>query len=831
MYQRFRFARSSDLDSYNISIVEISPAQFFESSADPDPALDDLDPAIWSNAVEPNLSKVAARYLGHLDLATHVFPEGAIDDVAKATLELLRYDGRYITLSTCYNIPLNICGTTLDAQAAVCLIYRPSTTILLVLVDEKTLLNKAGNAETQVVRQAIATFQFYGNRESYAPNKRSDHARLYCRVSPDDLFISQLESDGLLYTVGTESVPTPVQCITRNMHYERMHYEIVNCMSKKTFTRDRHVLSIAIASSLLPSKEGAPGEYKALSFHLFAVRHLTDCHAVTPATAFALSLFRPGSFCWRNTLDFSRLLPAISTTHGKLTSRLLSMPPMKVLFTEFAATRLPTSSTTAALNPNAHASLASSGKLTASPTPLSPPLSTFSPSPNPNATAAEEEVPEHPAVVVDEATGGLGGSHEGVVLVPHCDEQPQVDVTFARLRLRAQPLLDLRLVLGQEREKAHHLEGRLRSRTSRGLRLAAIVVLSKACVSPVSSISVYWSAEAHLLLLPGHDQVTWRYALSFSDPGSENYGIANAHTTLRHMHDRSLEGTVQHRWMRHKKNVKPEATWSQFRRRFAPGFEDLLELGVTNGWYDITRPIDALTFRWVFIPYIQSEVDAYVHRVNFTKKRSDKNKVLPHGIPEDIATNPGAFGCLDFGINVDPAAIDYVEQLYAPRDDPVFQLVPPTFHEHISRVYAELGCPPVTFETAWDVYRMLVLRLEDLQARADNENFKSAMDDWEVEAHLLTHGDEEDHGNDLPYGPPEGAELAGGEVQVRPDGSIYMGGVNGGRGLDSNLEARLDELTEADNDFEFEIDEQGVATEFEDDSDYEDLNPGVVGQW
>ncbi|KAF4612730.1 hypothetical protein D9613_011787 [Agrocybe pediades] len=56
-------------------------------------------------------------------------------------------------------------------------------------------------------------------------------------------------------------------------------------------------------------------------------------------TAFALSLFRPGSFCWRNTLDFSRLrmLPALSTTHGKTTSRLISMPPMKVLFTELAS--------------------------------------------------------------------------------------------------------------------------------------------------------------------------------------------------------------------------------------------------------------------------------------------------------------------------------------------------------------------------------------------------------------------------------------------------------------------------------------------------------------
>jgi len=80
--------------------------------------------------------------------------------------------------------------------------------------------------------------------------------------------------------------------------------------------------------------------------------------------------------------------------------------------------------------------------------------------------------------------------------------------------------------------------------------------------------------------------------VSQSDPGSENYGIANAHTTLRHLHDPSLVGTVQHRWMRQKKNVKPEIAWSQMRRRFTPGFENLLEVGVTNDWYDINRPLD-----------------------------------------------------------------------------------------------------------------------------------------------------------------------------------------------------------------------------------------------
>lgn len=77
-----------------------------------------------------------------------------------------------------------------------------------------------------------------------------------------------------------------------------------------------------------------------------------------------------------------------------------------------------------------------------------------------------------------------------------------------------------------------------------------------------------------------------------SDPGSENYGIANAHTALRHWHDPNLAGTLQHRWMRDKKNVMPEITWSQLRRRFTPGFEDMFELGVINDWYDHSDPLD-----------------------------------------------------------------------------------------------------------------------------------------------------------------------------------------------------------------------------------------------
>ena len=71
-----------------------------------------------------------------------------------------------------------------------------------------------------------------------------------------------------------------------------------------------------------------------------------------------------------------------------------------------------------------------------------------------------------------------------------------------------------------------------------------------------------------------------------SDPRTENVRVANAQTLLRQMHDPMLDGFVQHRWMRAKKNIKPEIAWSQLCRRFSPGFEALLDTGLDAGWYD-----------------------------------------------------------------------------------------------------------------------------------------------------------------------------------------------------------------------------------------------------
>ncbi|KAG1821416.1 hypothetical protein EV424DRAFT_1539144 [Suillus variegatus] len=265
-----------------------------------------------------------------------------------------------------------------------------------------------------------------------------------------------------------------------------------------------------------------------------------------------------------------------------------------------------------------------------------------------------------------------------------------------------------------------------------------------------------------------------------SDPGTENYGIANAHTMLRQMYDPALQGTLQHRWMRTKKNVKPEITWSQLRRRFTPGFETLLDEGVESGWYDSDNTLQVMIFRWVFIPWLQCELDRYQDHVNNTLKRPDRNKVLPHGVPNLIYESPEDFGALDFKVTVKQDAIDHIRSVYVNPDHPVFDLVPQPLNDFIQRCYDELGRPPVTRQSVWTIYLDLYHSMQrSVQVPAIVRSLTDITDADEEPLPLL------ENQKDLFF-------------REDADGAYYMGGIHGGLGLDASDHRRLDELAELD---------------------------------
>ncbi|KAG2079558.1 uncharacterized protein F5147DRAFT_784967 [Suillus discolor] len=155
-----------------------------------------------------------------------------------------------------------------------------------------------------------------------------------------------------------------------------------------------------------------------------------------------------------------------------------------------------------------------------------------------------------------------------------------------------------------------------------------------------------------------------------SNPGSENFAVANAQTMIRHRLDPALNGTLQHCWMQKHQNIKPEIMWSVLRRDFAPGFENILEEGVTRGLYDIHNTLQSYVFRWLAIPWLQAELDAWAHRRNHNAPHRDKNKILPHGIPAIICVKPHEFNSLDFKVPVPSVLFDEVEAIYAPSDHP-----------------------------------------------------------------------------------------------------------------------------------------------------------------
>ncbi|KAJ7206630.1 hypothetical protein GGX14DRAFT_367095, partial [Mycena pura] len=115
-----------------------------------------------------------------------------------------------------------------------------------------------------------------------------------------------------------------------------------------------------------------------------------------------------------------------------------------------------------------------------------------------------------------------------------------------------------------------------------------------------------------------------------------------------------------------------------------------------------------LVFRFVFIPWLQHELDAYLNRINNTAKRADKNKILYHSVPNDMFEHPQDYGILDFKIRVAPEHIQTVRELYAPTTHEVFQLVPRFQHHNHRHLWVAwqpasftqelLGCIPCSVD-------------------------------------------------------------------------------------------------------------------------------------
>ncbi|KAK0454010.1 uncharacterized protein EV420DRAFT_1621513 [Desarmillaria tabescens] len=159
------------------------------------------------------------------------------------------------------------------------------------------------------------------------------------------------------------------------------------------------------------------------------------------------------------------------------------------------------------------------------------------------------------------------------------------------------------------------------------------------CVDPFTGVlkwmNVWWNNSNPVLISCYYlDMVEWMGGplLMQSDLGNKNGHLARAHTFLRYWQDPTLIGTLQHCWMREKKNLLAEIIWSVLCRCWSPGFEHLLQV----------------VFHYVFLPWLQAELDVYVSENNNTKKCHNQKISRPNSVPLLIEQAPECFGRKDF---------------------------------------------------------------------------------------------------------------------------------------------------------------------------------------
>jgi hypothetical protein len=107
--------------------------------------------------------------------------------------------------------------------------------------------------------------------------------------------------------------------------------------------------------------------------------------------------------------------------------------------------------------------------------------------------------------------------------------------------------------------------------------------------------------------------------------------------------------------------------------------------------------------------------------------------VLPQGQPPVIIdSKPDLFGAKNLKVRlsyqsrsilthimkivVDPSMFDAVEEAWAPKDHPVFQLTSPSFEEYYNRIYDSIGCPAIDADSFWMIFRTMQEQFDALAA-------------------------------------------------------------------------------------------------------------------
>ena len=127
--------------------------------------------------------------------------------------------------------------------------------------------------------------------------------------------------------------------------------------------------------------------------------------------------------------------------------------------------------------------------------------------------------------------------------------------------------------------------------------------------------------------------------------------------------------------------------------------------GFESNLYNDNDLLEGFIFRYLWIPFVQRELNLYREQVNTTIRKKSKNAILPHDRPDLIYGNPENYGLMECGFQLEPADITLIDSLIEKYTLETEALnLPNDFIEAANIVYRNIGSPAIELSNIWFVF-------------------------------------------------------------------------------------------------------------------------------
>ncbi|KAJ6580815.1 hypothetical protein B0H19DRAFT_485421 [Mycena capillaripes] len=173
------------------------------------------------------------------------------------------------------------------------------------------------------------------------------------------------------------------------------------------------------------------------------------------------------------------------------------------------------------------------------------------------------------------------------------------------------------------------------------------------------------------------------------------------------------------------KNTPIESFWRWLRDGDGHSVKLVLQEGSASGIFLPNDIVHRNVFYWLWVPIIQQGLDTYREYWNNHTITKSKGKKNPSGsCPNNMFLNPTSVRLMarDCHIKVDPQRVAELREAYGGQAarEKAYRFVSEEFKFNAELIHINLGSPPLTLTNGWNVFKMMVNRVEALRAAGED---------------------------------------------------------------------------------------------------------------